>query len=243
MIGVILQARMGSSRLPGKVLKTLYDDTVLGHVIRRVEQAKLKDTIIIATTNNDSDDAIVSEAKRLNVDCFRGSEDDVLSRYYYAAKEYNLDTIVRITSDCPLIDPRIIDDCTESFLKNSYDIVSNAGSDPSSRTFPRGLDVEIFDFDQLEKAFIYAAEQYQREHVTPYIYETANNVFYFKSTIDYSKFRWTLDTDDDLKLISSIYNGLYKGDHNFYMEDIIKYLNNNPELIDLNSHVEQKKLK
>ena len=182
-IGAIIQARMGSTRLPEKVMKNLQGKTVLEHVIERVKQSKLIDEIIIATTTHERDAVIEAEALRCGVKSFRGSEDDVLSRYYYAAKENNIDVVVRITSDCPLIDPEIIDNIVIFYENNNYDIVTNAGSDVANRTYPRGLDVEIFSFDILENAYNNASEKYQREHVTPYIYEVTQNRFYYKKKI------------------------------------------------------------
>lgn len=241
-IGAIIQARMGSSRLPEKVMKNLEGKTVLEHVIERVMQSKLINEIIIATTIHERDSIIETEALRCGVKTFRGSEDDVLSRYYYAAKENNLDIVVRITSDCPLIDPKVLDEIIEYYLKNNYSIVSNASPDTSSRTYPRGLDTEVFSFDELEAAFNNANKKYQREHVTPYIYEESNRVFYYKNDVDYSKYRWTLDTDDDFKLISEVYEYMYNGVHDFYLNDIIDLFRKRPELYYINAHVEQKKL-
>jgi spore coat polysaccharide biosynthesis protein SpsF len=242
-IGAIIQARMGSTRLPEKVMKNLQGKTVLEHVIERVIQSKLIDEIIIATTTHERDAVIESEALRCGVKAFRGSEDDVLSRYYYAAKENSIDVVVRITSDCPLIDPTVLDEIIDFYLKNNYDIVSNASSDLSNRTYPRGLDTEIFSFEVLENAFNNAEEKYQREHVTPFIYEKATKVFYYKNDVDYSKHRWTLDTDEDFKLITEIYRQLYHGKHDFYLRDIAKLLEEIPELYGINAHVEQKKIK
>lgn len=242
-IGAIIQARMGSTRLPEKVMKNLQGKTVLEHVIERVTQSKLIDEIIIATTTHERDAVIESEALRCGVKAFRGSEDDVLSRYYYAAKENSIDVVVRITSDCPLIDPTVLDEIIDFYLKNNYDIVSNASSDLSNRTYPRGLDTEIFSFEVLENAFNNAEEKYQREHVTPFIYEKATKVFYYKNDVDYSKHRWTLDTDEDFKLITEIYRQLYHGKHDFYLRDIAKLLEEIPELYGINAHVEQKKIK
>jgi spore coat polysaccharide biosynthesis protein SpsF len=240
-IGVIIQARMGSTRLPGKVMLKIRDKTVLGHVIERVKQSKLIDEVIIATTNDKNDDIIVEESLKYGVKFFRGDESDVLSRYYYAAKENNLDVIVRITSDCPLIDSKVIDEIVDFYLNSKYDIVSNAGSNLSNRTYPRGLDVEVFSFNVLEYANNNAKLTHQKEHVTPYIYEN-NNAFYYKNNVDYSIYRWTLDTNEDFKLISKIYDHLFKGLHNFYLNDIVKLFEKMPELYQINSQVEQKKL-
>lgn len=241
-IGAIIQARMGSTRLTGKVMKDLEGKTVLEHVIDRVRQSKMIDEIIIATSTHDRDNVIETEALRCGVKVFRGSEEDVLSRYYYAATENGLDVVVRITSDCPLIDSKVLDEVIECYVNNDYDIVSNAGSDLSKRTYPRGLDTEVFSFNVLKNAFTNAKENYQREHVTPYIYENSIGVYYYKNDIDYSRNRWTLDTDEDFKLISEIYKHLYRGKHDFYLSDIVKLFEVKPELFNINAHIEQKKL-
>ncbi|MGO1468951.1 MAG: cytidylyltransferase domain-containing protein [Tissierella sp.] len=241
-IGAIIQARMGSTRLEGKVMKELEGKSVLSHVIERVEQSRLIDEIIIATTIHDRDSVIASEANRCGVKVFRGSEDDVLSRYYFAAKENNIDIILRITSDCPVIDPNIIDEMVDIYLKSNYDLVSNAGIDAGKRTFPRGLDISIFSLELLEEAFNNSTRKYEREHVTPYMYENSS-VFYYKNDKNYSNHRWTLDTPEDYELIKEIYNHLYKGKHDFYMRDILDLLKGNPELFKINQHIEQKKIK
>ncbi|MFC4409984.1 cytidylyltransferase domain-containing protein [Chungangia koreensis] len=242
-IAAIIQARMGSTRLSGKVMKELKGKTVLSHVIERVRQSKLIEDIIIATTIHERDNIIEMEAINCGSKVYRGSEDDVLSRYYFAAKENNVDTIIRITSDCPLIDPNVIDKIIKYYLNGSYDLVTNAGSDLTQRTYPRGLDTEIFSFEMLENAFLNGKENYHREHVTPFIYEYSNKILYFKNDMDYSKYRWTLDTEDDFELISEIYNRLYKGIHNFYLPDIIELFKEEPTLFTINAHIEQKKIK
>jgi spore coat polysaccharide biosynthesis protein SpsF len=242
-IAAIIQARMGSTRLSGKVMKELKGKTVLSHVIERVRQSKLIEDIIIATTIHSGDDIIEKEALNYGSKVFRGSEEDVLSRYYYAAKENKVDIIVRITSDCPLIDPIVIDEIIEFYLKGQYDLVTNAGSDLTKRTYPRGLDTEVFSFEVLENAFLNGKENYHREHVTPFIYEHSKKIYYFKNKVDYSKYRWTLDTEEDYKLISEIYKRLYKGTHDFYLSDIIELFKEEPVLFTINAHIEQKKIK
>lgn len=237
----IIQARMGSTRLPGKILKGLMGKTVLQHVIERVQQAKSIDEIIIATSTLDQDDLVVDEAVKCGVNYFRGSENDVLARYYGAAKDNNADIVVRITSDCPLIDPLVTDDIVNFFKdKKIYDIVTNASSDLSERTFPRGLDTEVFSFIALEQAYKQADKQYQREHVTPYIYENSSMIYLYKNIVDYSMHRWTLDTEEDFLLIKEIYSRLYNREHNFYLLDILKLFEIYPELIKINNHIEQK---
>jgi len=233
---------MGSSRLPGKVMKEILGKTVLSHVIERVRQSKNVDDIIIATTTHSIDDQIVEEAWRCGCKFYRGSEGDVLSRYYFAAKEHHVDTIVRITSDCPLIDPHVIDDLIVIYKEGNWDLVTNAGSDLSNRTYPRGLDTEVFPIAVLEDAYYHGTENYQREHVTPYIYEHYSNIFYDKLKDNYSAHRWTLDTPEDFQLISEIYKHLYKGTHDFYLQEILGLFGQIPELLQINSHIEQKKI-
>lgn len=238
----IIQARMGSTRLPGKVMLNLYGKSMLQHVVERVYQAQNIDDIIIATTMSEQDNIIVKEAFQNGIRFFRGSEWDVLERYYLAAKENKADTIVRITSDCPLIDPLVIDEIISLYKKEKYDLVTNASSDLSQRTYPRGLDTEVFSFNELTRAFKNADKQYQREHVTPYIYETNERIFYYKNPINYSQYRWTLDTEEDFRLIKEIYLYLYHKKHDFYLEDIVKLMKKYPELAKINAHIEQKKL-
>ncbi len=236
----IIQARVGSTRLPRKVLKEIKGKTILYHVVERVKQCKYIDDILIATSNLEQDDDIVKEAQDIGVSYFRGSESDVLSRYYNAAKSNNADIVVRITSDCPLIDPNVTDKLVKHYLNNKYDIVTNAVADLSKRTYPRGLDTEVFSFEQLKFANLNAKEDYQREHVTPYIYENTDNIYYYLNDIDYSKYRWTLDTKEDFILINKIYNHFYNGKHDFYLDELVKFMQENPKLYDINKDVEKK---
>lgn len=237
---VIIQARMGSTRLSGKVMKVLCDKTVLAHDIERVKIAKNVDEIIIATTNSHNDDIIEKEALKYGAKVFRGSEEDVLSRYYYAAKENNIDVVIRITSDCPLLDPNILEDMIEFFYSHSYDYMSNQAPVLEERTYPRGLDTEIFTFNKLEEAHNNARKHYQREHVTPYIYENTENKYHCKSEVNYSKYRWTLDTIEDWNLISKVYEYLYKGRHDFFLKEIVTLMEEYPELEKINNMIEQK---
>ncbi|VXB47184.1 Spore coat polysaccharide biosynthesis protein F, CMP-KDO synthetase [Exiguobacterium sp. 8H] len=237
----IIQARMGSTRLPGKVLMKLQGRTVLDHVIARVKQAKLIDEIIVATTTLSEDDVLSEEAKRYGVRVYRGSSDNVLSRYYEAAMEAEAEVVIRITSDCPLIDPFIIDHVIQQYRDTTNHLVTNVGTKPSERTFPRGLDVEVFSFESLFDAYHHATKDYEQEHVTPLIYEQhQHNVSCYDNETNYSQHRWTLDTPEDLKLISEIYSRLYKGEHDFYLEDIIRLFKEDPQLIEINKHIEQK---
>lgn len=236
----IIQARMGSTRLPGKVMKLLMDHTVLHHVVSRVKEANNIDEIIVATTHLPKDDPIDEEARKAGANVFRGDEQDVLSRYYQAAAESDADIIIRITSDCPLIDSAILSNMLEFYQQNNYDYVSNT----LSRTFPRGLDVEIFSFQALEKAYNSASLPEEREHVTPYLYRhpTQFSLYDYRSDEDHSDYRWTLDTIEDWELIHKLYQHLYDNNRLFGLDETLKFLQCNPELSQINAHVEQKKL-
>ncbi len=238
----IIQARMGSTRLPGKVLLDLEGKAVLLRVIDRVLESKKINQIVIATTTNPNDQKIVDLVKNYNprVSVFRGSEEDVLDRYYQAAKEAKADVIARITSDCSLIDSEVIDKVVNAFLEEKdADYSANV---LGKRTYPRGLDVEVFSFKALEKIWQKARDEEDREHVTLYLRKNPN---LFKcqnvtNDIDYSYHRWTLDEEADYKLIKIIYQELYHKNPNFKMREIIKLFEKNPELIKINQDVEQK---
>ncbi len=205
----IVQARVGSTRLPGKVLKKICGKAVLEHDIDRLRRIKNIDEIVIATTKLEKDTAIIEMCKSLGAKYFRGSEEDVLSRYYYAAKENNADVVVRVTSDCPLIDFEISENIIQYYIdnKDKYDYVSNT----IDRTYPRGLDIEVFSFNALEKAFKEAVSLRDKEHVTPYIWDNPKifKLAQYKNSENYSNLRWTLDTEEDFQLINKIYNLLY----------------------------------
>lgn len=236
----IMQARVGSTRLPGKVLKKICGKTVLEHDIDRLKRVKNIDQIVIATTTLERDNAIVEEAKRIGVDCFRGSEEDVLSRYYYAAKENNADVVVRVTSDCPLIDFQVTEKVIQFYLENKYDYVNNT----IIKSFPRGLDTEVFSFEVLKRAFLEATSTRDREHVTPYIWDNPNifKLGCFVNDKDYSHLRWTLDTPEDFQLISEIYKYLYSHNQCFGMDDIIELYNKHSELLNVNKNIKQKEV-
>lgn len=234
----IIQARMGSTRLPGKVLKHLAGDTVLGHVVRRVRLAKRLDGICIATTESPADEPIVAEAARLGVGCWRGSEQDVLDRYFGAAQASGADVIVRVTSDCPLFDGALLDEMLAAFPAiRGLDYLSNV----QVRCYPRGLDAEIFTFAALTRAHREATRQHEREHVTPYFYQHPElfRVNTFLGTEDLSAHRWTLDTPEDWQFVEAVHAALGA---DFTTADVLKLLKAKPELAKLNAHVEQKKL-
>lgn len=236
----IIQARMGSSRLPGKVLLRLHDRTVLEHVIERVRQAKRVDEIWVATTTSQADHIIMSECNKYGVFVHRGSEQDVLGRYYETACLAAADIIVRITSDCPVIEPELIDSILALYLEKQADYASNT----QERSYPRGLDAEVFSFEALKRAFLEAVKPEQREHVTPYIYQNPD-LFRLESLVHHdnvSHFRWTLDTQEDWELIQAIYDRLYTKGALFSWIDALKLMEREPRLAAINAGVEQKKL-
>jgi spore coat polysaccharide biosynthesis protein SpsF len=241
----IIQARMGSTRLPGKVMKDLCGKSVLEHVIRRVRACRLLDDVIIATTTSPPDNVIVAESKQCGAKWFRGSEEDVLDRYYQAARQFTADVVVRITSDCPLFDPELLDKMIQKFRsENSSHRNLDYLSNTIKRTFPLGLDAEVFTWNTLEYAHLHARNQYEREHVTPYIYEHPErfSIHSFEGDEDLSCHRWTLDTEDDFKLISKIYSELYRENEIFRRNIVIALLESNPEWKEINAHVKQKEL-
>jgi spore coat polysaccharide biosynthesis protein SpsF len=241
----IIQARMGSSRLPGKVMKKLCGKSVLEHVIRRVQACRLVDDVIIATTTTPSDDIIVAEAERCGAKWFRGSEEDVLDRYYQAAKQLQADVIVRVTSDCPLFDPELLTEMLECFhAQNAGDRKIDYLSNTLTRTYPRGLDAEIFTFDALEKTHHDADKPYEREHVTPYIYQHPElfSLHGKTSRENLSRFRWTLDTNRDFMFLQKIYSRLFRENAIFPTSKVVSLLKEQPELEEINADVEQKTL-
>lgn len=239
-IVAIIQARMGSSRLPGKILLKLKGKSVLYHVIERVKASRDINRIIVATTEKYEDDVIIDESLKYDVDTYRGSEYDVLSRYYQSALNFSADIIVRITSDCPLIDTEIISKAIRAYIEQDCDYVSNT----IERTYPRGLDVEVFSFKSLSRAYKNAMHPEEREHVTPYIYKNPSlfKIASFQNEIDYSDYRWTLDTPEDWMLIEQIYEKLYMEGEIFNWTSVLKLVEGHPELSLINAHIEQKKL-
>ncbi|MFH0068459.1 cytidylyltransferase domain-containing protein [Peribacillus sp. NPDC056705] len=242
-IVAITQARMGSTRLPGKIMREVLSKPLLEYQIERVRRSKYIHQLVIATTIKETEQPIIDLCKKLNVDYYRGSEKDVLSRYFQAAVQYKADIVVRLTSDCPLTDPDIIDAVITEFLSNDnqYDYVSNT----IERTYPRGLDVEVFSMKALGLANREAKHPVYREHVTPFIYlhPVQFHLGFVKNTIDLSSHRLTVDTEEDLDLISCVITGLYnKNIESFALSDIIELLQENPEWLLINSQIEQKKL-
>jgi spore coat polysaccharide biosynthesis protein SpsF len=235
----IIQARMGSTRLPGKVLKDLCGETVLARVVSRLRHCQRIEGVIVATSTEPADTAIVEECERLGTSVFRGNEQDVLDRYYQAALTARAEAVVRITADCPLIDPEITDDTIEVFLKESPDYASNV----LERTYPRGLDTEVMTFGALESAWREAREPHQREHVTPYLYEHPERfkLLSVPGEMDYSGYRWTVDTPEDLDLLRAVYARFGKRDDVSWRE-VLQLMEREPELAEINRHIVQKTL-
>lgn len=235
----IVQARIGSTRLPGKVLKKILGRPMLWYQIDRLKQSKLIEQIVIATTRRKEDQQIVDFCKENAVDFYfyRGSAEDVLDRYYQAARKFKADPIVRITADCPLIDPKVSDKVIKYYLENSdkFDHVSNDGSP----TYPDGLDTEIFSFAALEKAWREARKTSEREHVTPYIWNHPEifRLGTVKNDVDLSYMRWTVDEERDLKFVREVYRNLYKEGQIFYMEEILNLLKQQPSLLKINAGI------
>lgn len=221
----IIQARIGSTRLPGKVMLDLCGSPVLWHVVTRVSRAKSVDQVVVATTDQKQDDVICDLCRSEGFALYRGSEHDVLQRYFHAATEYQADSVVRITSDCPLIDPAIISSSVELFWAERPHYISNV---IPPRTFPIGLDTEVFSFEALRIAHSAASLPDEREHVTPFILNHPE-IFTLRRvarSIDLSNLRWTLDTAEDYRFIKGIYNSLYPAKNDFATEDILALLGN-----------------
>jgi spore coat polysaccharide biosynthesis protein SpsF len=229
---VIIQVRMSSTRLPGKVLKKLNGITVLESLLNQLNYSKLLNDKIIATTSNSEDDVIVNFCKSKEIKCFRGSQDDVLDRYYNCAKKFSINTILRITSDCPLMDPQVVDNVIDFYLKNSYDYVNNF----YKRTYPYGNDVEIFSLKVLEKVWEKATKPSEREHVTPYIYNNPDefSLGWIENKENLSEFHWTIDRKEDLIFVQNIFKKISK--RPILMKDIIDVIKDDPSLLEINKN-------
>ena len=231
---VIIQARMGASRLPNKVLMPLAGKPVLEHVIRRCQHAQLVDRVIVATTVDSKDLAIVNFVSGLGVNVFCGSVNDVLDRYFQAARLFELQHIVRITADCPMIDSDIINHVVGEYFNSRTDYAANT----LKETYPDGEDVEVFSFDILSRAWNNAKMLSEREHVTPYIRKSG----VFKkinvaNKIDLSRQRWTLDESLDYQKLSAIFDALYQKDAFFNIKDVLQFLAGHPQIDRMNAGI------
>ena len=234
-IVAIIQARMGSTRLPGKVMMDLVGKPMLWHVINRVKPAKMLNDIVIATTALNEDKQILELASEMGIKSYAGGEDDVLDRYYQAAIIYKADVIVRITADCPLIDPNVIDRAIEFYLNHDFDYISTA----IEPTYPDGLDTEILSFGVLKRAWKEATLASEREHVTPYIWKNPQlfKIKNLENDKDLSYMRWSVDEERDLEFVREIYKRLYKEGEMFYMGNVLNLLKKHPELMDINKGI------
>lgn len=227
----LIQARMSSSRLPGKVLEDICGQPMLWRVVDRAKQTRQVDLVAVITSTHAADDSVERLCKENNIPYFRGSLDDVLDRYYQAAIHFQVDNVVRLTADCPLLDPKIIDKVVKTFHQGGFDYVSNS----LECTYPDGLDTEIFRFAALERAWKEARLTSEREHVTPYIFKHPElfRLGLVKHEKDLSALRWTVDTPRDLEFVRTIYN--FFKDVEFGMDDILKLLKAHPEITKINS--------
>ncbi len=235
MRAALVQARMGSTRLPGKVLADVAGQPMIERVLKRVQSVRGLDRVVLVTTQDSTDNLLVERVAQLRgIDIFRGSTEDVLDRYHQAALFYRVKVIVRITGDCPLVDPALIDHALSVFLKGNFDFVSTAYPVPS---FPDGLDVEIFPSDVLEEAWRQARLPSEREHVTPYIWKSPQR-FRLKSLVhsqNLSALRWTVDEEADLQFVRQVVHLLEKkGLQMFGMNDVLDLLKSHPELSEIN---------
>jgi spore coat polysaccharide biosynthesis protein SpsF len=239
-IVAIIQAHMGSTRLPGKVLLDLAGRTMLARVVRRAQRAKLIGEVTVACSTEPSDDAIVEECAKLGIRVFRGSDSDVLDRYHGATEAFQPDAVVRITSDCPLIEPEVSDKVIARFLESGADYASNT----IDRSYPRGLDTEICKRACLDRAWAEAPEPYQRVHVTPYLYQNPQlfKIVQVRGETDLNELRWTVDAPEDYEFISKIF-AHFGGEDDFSWHDVLALLKSSPELEEINRHIRQKALR
>ena len=240
-VAAIIQARMASSRLPGKVLTQLGHQPALEWMIKRAGRAKLIDQVIVATTNDPSDDVVEQFCAEKNTTCVRGDMFDVLDRVYQAAKQNQADVVVRLTGDCPFIDPEMLDDLVGVFLEVEPQLDFAANRLPMERTIQIGLDAEICTFDALEKAWQDTTDKHHREHVMPYFYENPEifNILHLKHDPDYGHMRWTLDTAEDLVMLRKVVD-YFDGRDDFSWLQVLDLLEENPEIQKINLDVRHK---
>lgn len=237
----IIQARMSSSRLPGKVLLDLAGQPMLVWVVERTRLSKTIDEVVVATTSDASDDPLAAICQDRDYPCYRGSLYDVLDRYYQAAREYNADVVVRITADCPLIDPAVVDKTVQEFLATNADFAANRLPPPWGRTYPVGLDAEVCTISGLELAWKEAQAPYQREHVMPFFYDQPERfrILHVNHTENYGALRWTVDTPEDLALVRRICEN-FLGRMDFSWLEVLDFYQSNPELATLNQQIKPK---
>lgn len=237
----IIQARMSSTRLPGKVLKVAAGRTLIDRMVERTRKAKLVDAVWVATTVDSSDDELFSFCIEHQIAVYRGSLQDVLDRYYQLAKQEGADTIVRLTGDCPLIDPELIDEVIAAFQREDVDFACNRLPPPFTRTYPIGLDIEVCSYTALQKAWTEATEKHDREHVLPFLYEVPGKfrTYQLNYKENLGALRWTVDTPEDLVVIKNIYNH-FKGSNDFSWLDVLELNRKHPELFQGNMAIKHK---
>ena len=241
---LIIQARMQSSRLPGKVLLPLGGRPRLEWVITRAEHSKVIDSCMVATTSDAADDPIEQWCHAMDVPVYRGSQFDVLDRYYQAAKSAGADVIIRVTADCPLIDPELIDQLFAFYQKEQADFAANRLPPPWHRTYPIGLDAEIVSMDMLTQAWEKAEEKFEREHVMPWFYDTPGRckVAILDNPEDYGMHRWTVDTPEDYAMMQALFDKLESPKIASWL-DVLQVIRENPELEMINASSHAKEMK
>jgi len=236
----IVQARMASGRLPGKVLADLRGQPVLAWVVRRASRTMGIDQVVVATSISAEDDAVAAFCKKQDYACSRGSLYDVLDRYRRAALEYDAEVIVRLTGDCPLIDPGMLADNLRTFLGAKPPLDFAANRLPGERTIPIGLDAEFCTMAALETAWREAQKPHQREHVMPFFYEHADRfrILHIKHSPDYGQYRWTVDTPEDLELLRQVVS--HFEDDKFSWDEVLALFQEKPDLARINASVTHK---
>ena len=237
MIVGIIQARMGSTRLPGKVLKKINGVPLLKFQLDRVKAAKRLNKILIATTNKKEDDPVEQFCNDHKINCYRGSEDDVLSRYYESALSVKADVIVRLTADCPFVDPTLIDNVIDLYMKSEVDYASNTVP-PESSCWPDGSDIEVFSFKALKMAHNQSVDKDEREHVTFFFWKNKENKFktiQLGNEYDWSNYRFTVDYNEDFEAVKMINNELIDLGSYGYTHEIISILESNPRIKEINN--------
>jgi spore coat polysaccharide biosynthesis protein SpsF len=254
----IIQARMSSTRLPGKVLLDIGGQPMLVRVVSRAHRARLVDQVVVATTYEASDDPVAALCDQHGYGCYRGSQHDVLDRYFQAACRFGGDVVVRLTADCPVIDPGVVDDTLAAFLgmdmdpeaarpehfgELAWDFAANRLPPPWGRTYPIGLDTEVCTFPALRRAWQEASQPYQREHVMPYLYDSPGRfrVLLVNHDQDYGALRWTVDTPEDLEVLRRIY-AAFGGRDDFSWLEVLDLFQQHPELAQINAQVHHKSM-
>lgn len=235
----IIQARMGSHRLPGKILRDIAGEPMVMRVVQRAQKASSLDQVVVATTTDPDDQAVVDLLQARKVPFVRGHPTDVLDRYVMAVEAFPADVVVRLTADCPLHDPAVIDKTVNAFLSKLPQV--DYASNRLVRSYPIGLDVEVLTRQALQRAADEATEAYQREHVTPYLYEVDGRarLLSVESEQNYGHYRWTVDTPEDLEFVRQVYQH-FPGQPDFSWRAVLDLLQREPQLIEINAHIHQK---